>query len=439
MLRVAAIILLVATSVQSSTLLVPQAAQKSSAGTPAVQTNSTSNVTAVPGVDVVQGGDTGSSGAAAVALATSGGALGGLTTGNTTLRVEPASATFPRVATEVTSLRDAHSRVVANPDGTLTETSSSGRLNYRTGGGPWQAIDTTLTSSGETPGYNLVESSNNGKIVFNTTSPNEPLAAMIGAGFSLSVRVLGIAGVGARQGTTGLTYGTSKGDSSVRFDATSDGFEFGAVLNRAGAPSSYAFALDAHGLTLAVAPDGRTVMVLSGQGIDQKLVGAISAPTLYDARSVVAPASDVTVSLDDSASGLRTGETLLSYSIDAGWLASSGRAYPVTLDPSACVRWDATSNCAINVNGKATGYVDTFVSSAAPNQAGSGSVDYVGVDPTLGTTRSLYYFPHATLPDGAQVVSATFGVYMAGGTSNGQKVRASAITTTWSGGGGAGV
>ena len=78
----------------------------------------------------------------------------------------------------------------------------------------------------------------------------------------------------------------------------------------------------------------------------------------------------------------------------------------------------------------ASGYVDTYINSTSPDQVGTGSVDYVGVDASLGKTRSLYYFPQAYLPDGAQIVSATLGVYLAGGTPGGQVVRASAIAAS---------
>ena len=77
--------------------------------------------------------------------------------------------------------------------------------------------------------------------------------------------------------------------------------------------------------------------------------------------------------------------------------------------------------------------MDTYVNSGSPDQVGSGLVDRVGVDPTLGVTRSLYFFPHANLPDGAQIVNATFGVYLAGGTASGQVVRASGIAASWNG------
>ncbi|MGD0247918.1 MAG: DNRLRE domain-containing protein, partial [Candidatus Limnocylindrales bacterium] len=425
-----------ATSVQSSSPLVPGSTSNGQGSPTPGATNSTSSVVAVPGVDVSQGGAGGAgAGSGAVALSTAGGSLGGLTSGNTTLRVEPAAASFPQTPTEVASLRDAHHRVVANPNGTLTETTSSSRLNYKTPVGTWQPIDTSLISSGSTSGYNLTERSNNGTIVFNTTSPSDPIAALVGAGFSLSFRVPGLSGSGTTQGTNGLTYGASGGDSSIVLASTADGFEFGAVLTRTGAPNKYSFAVATHGLSLVVAPDGQTIEVVSGQAPDQQLLGVISAPSLFDARGSVAPASAVTVTLDASAAGLRSGETLLTYTVDRAWLAATGRAYPVTLDPTACIAWDATSNCTVNVSGRANGYVDTYVSSAAPDQVGTGTVDRIGVDPTLGKTRSLYYFPHTVLPDGAQIVSATFGVHLASGTASGQHILASAIASTWGGSG----
>ena len=426
-------LILVATSVQSSVVQRPETAPNVPGSTTPAATNGISAVTSVPGVDVVQPATGTTGGNAGGALSTTDGAIGGVTTGNATQRVEPPAVTFPSTSTELVGQSDAHRRVVANPNGTLTETTSVGRLNYQDSAGAWRAIDTSLVPASSVPGYDLTERANNGTIVFNTTSASDSVAALIGSGYSLAIRVPGLTGRGKRAGGTGLVYGGTGSDASIVFDSTSDGFEFRAVLAHPDAPATYSFAIETDGLTLAVAPDGRSVEVLSGQAPNQKALGEIGAPTLLDARGVVAPAAAVKVSLDASAAGLRTGETLLTYSIDPTWLRGSGRAYPVTLDPTACIRWDATSNCTNNLSGQDNGYVETYISAATPDVVGTGSYDYVGVQSSMGATRSLYFFPHVTLPDGAQIVTATFGVHMAGGTASGQVVRASGIAATWSG------
>ena len=428
---IATALVLVATSVQSSIPFAPQSAQSGKVAATAGLKNSTDAVHSVPGVDITQGG--GNAGGGAVQVDTSGGALGGLATGNSTQRVEPAAASFPTVSTEVVSLRDAHTRVTANPNGTLSATTSVGRLNYKDSAGAWQSIDTSLVETKATPGYNLSERANSGTIVFNSTSASDPVAALLGSGFSLSVRVPDLTGSGQKSGTNGVVYAASNAASSIALQATSEGFEFGAVLSKQGAPDAYSFAVATQGLSLVLAADGRTVQVVSGQGSAQQIRGEIGAPIMFDAGGAAAPDSAVRVALDSHAAGLRDGETMLTYTLDRSWLESSGRAYPVTLDPTACIRWDATSNCAINVAGSSTGYAETFVQAGAPDENGDGTVDHIGVDPNLGLTRALYFFPHAGLPDGAQIVSANLSVYHAGGSVSGQVVRASGIAGTWGG------
>ena len=428
-----ATLLLIATMVDSSIVPGPWSATGPGGSSPGA-TNSSSLVNVAPGVAIVQSGSTSgsSSSAGAVALSTKGGKLGGIATGNVTQRVDPAPASFPSQPTEIVTLRSAHSRYVANPNGTISETVSSARLNFQDSTGAWKPIDTALVGSTATSGYNLSETSNNGGIVFNTSSASSPIAALVGPGFKLSFRVADLTGKVSRSGADGLAFATSSGHSSIVTSANSDGFEFGAVLSASSAPNSYSFAVGTDGRTLALAPDGSSVEVLQGQSPNQKLLGLISAPTLLDAHGAAAPSSSVKVALDSSAAGLRSGETMLTYTIDPSWLAGSGRAYPVTLDPTACIRWDATTTCNINQAGKnGNGYVDTFINSANPNAVGTGSIDHVGVDPTLGVTRSLYYFPEAALPDGAQIVSASLGVYVAGGTQNGQVIQAAGITAGW--------
>ena len=439
------VLVLVATSVQSSNPVRPESApntanaQASPASPTSEPANTTSSVVTAQGVDVTGGSDgSGGSGGSTtnsqtVALSTTGGALGGYASGNATLRVEPAAATFPKVPTEVVSLRDAHRRVVANPNGTLTATASTARLNFQDSSGSWQAIDASLTSSGSTKGYNLAEASNNGTIAFNTTTVSDPIAILAGSSFSLTFRVPGLSGEGKQAGPSGLQYvGTGSG-SSIVLNSNSDGFEFGATLHAKDAPSSYSFAVGTNGLSLAVAPDGRSVEVLTGQGSDKKVLGIVSAPSLMDARGGIAPAEAVGVGLDPAAPGLRDGETMLTYTIDRNWLAASGRAYPVTLDPTVCINWDANANCSLNVQGRGNGYVDTYINETSPDQVGTGTFDFVGTDASGGKIRSLYYFPHLNLPDGAQIVNAQMSVFLADGTAPGHSVVASGIASTWSG------
>jgi hypothetical protein len=106
---------------------------------------------------------------------------------------------------------------------------------------------------------------------------------------------------------------------------------------------------------------------------------------------------------------VRPDEVLLTYAVDPTWLAAPERAYPVVLDPTACIRYGGSSGCTINGG---TGYRDAYVESGSPDTSPTGTTVQIGYDSTagLGQMRGEFFPPMLALPDGAVVTNATFTV-----------------------------
>ena len=120
------------------------------------------------------------------------------------------------------------------------------------------------------------------------------------------------------------------------------------------------------------------------------------------------PASDLAT--------LSSHEVMLDYRIDPTWLHADGRAFPVTLDPTACIGYQA-AGCTINTkvwqpgSGSPVAF-EWFLNSGGATPVGwtvmrSGYDAQSGDGGFYGAMRMLYYFPDTALPDGAQITKAT--------------------------------
>ncbi|MEO6627909.1 MAG: DNRLRE domain-containing protein, partial [Aquihabitans sp.] len=245
-----------------------------------------------------------------------------------------------------------------------------------------------------------------------------------------------------------LRFSPDRSRSQVYARPTERGFEFGATLADAGAGPNYTFALDLRGLTATVADDGQTIILtaaIRGEGAsDTQLVGVISAPVLLDADEVPAAPDTVKVkildpvatsALDgvpaDAIASMTSTETILRYEIDPSWLAESGRRFPVTLDPKACLG-EGASGCDINGTGN---NFDHFVMSGLPTQVPVGwTVVRVGYDTgSMNTVRGLFYFEDVTLPDGAVIYDSSLLLHVSSlvGGASGKSVTAYRVKDGW--------
>ena len=124
---------------------------------------------------------------------------------------------------------------------------------------------------------------------------------------------------------------------------------------------SYAFTLTLSGLTAELEESGR-ISISDAETAEPKYV--IPAPYMYDADGNLS--YDVTYTLTE----VKTGMYLLTVEADETWINASGRAFPVTIDPTLI---------------PSVGVYDTYVSSATPNTSHATST-YLEVN---GTSTAL--------------------------------------------------
>src|SRR5206468_2081811 len=150
------------------------------------------------------------------------------------------------------------------------------------------------------------------------------------------------------------------------------------------------------------------------------------------APSPLTPTSDV------PAVTLAAGEALVTYEIDAGWLGSPAREFPVTVDPTVCIGAGAGSGSGCDFTSTSGSY-DHYIAQGAPDTAMTGSYVRVGWDSQTGdggtynNLRGLFYFPDYALPDGASILSAALNLTIANtyGNARGQTVGAYLVTRPW--------
>jgi RHS repeat-associated protein len=221
-----------------------------------------------------------------------------------------------------------------------------------------------------------------------------------------------------------VDFAGSTANDSFNVVPTPEGFEFSATLANANAAATYQLALNTHGLVASLDPDGMTIDVTDPTAIDPTaIVGMISAPALQQATGGAVDPSEITVSLDPSASSLRPDETMLTYTINPTWLHDPARAFPVVLDPTVCMAY-AYTYCTAS-----TTTTDTFVmngSAYAGKHQSGWTVDRVGTSVQgdgYGVMRTLLWWNLPVIPDGNVITAAdvVVGQYWNGGTA-GEKI-----------------
>ncbi|GAA1722955.1 hypothetical protein GCM10009765_83670 [Fodinicola feengrottensis] len=236
--------------------------------------------------------------------------------------------TSKRVATKST----ATSTYFQNADGSYTRRLSEQPTNYKDSSGAWQAIDTGLTSVDG----RWKEKANSLALDFagSATDPNLVrfgLDNSLTAGRGISYGLQGATAVAPAIAGSTATYPGVLPDTDLQVHPTNSGVKESVILHSATAANSWVFPLKLRGLTASQQADG-SISLTDSTG---KPAGRIPAPYAYDSK--VDPSSGdpattraVTSKLTTAADGQQTIETTL----DATWLKSPQRVFPVTVDPS---------------------------------------------------------------------------------------------------------
>ena len=139
---------------------------------------------------------------------------------------------LPKVATEIPSMRDEHSRTLLNPDGTYTLEATEGRMNYQAPDGTWQPEDLSLTPDAAGL-FDLRVKASDRVVRFGSTDADAGLASITADGHVISIRAIGFGAADTRAGDDNrVAFAGSGANGQVFAVPTDTGFEFGVTVDR---------------------------------------------------------------------------------------------------------------------------------------------------------------------------------------------------------------
>ncbi len=312
---------------------------------------------------------------------------------------------------EVADLRTATSRTKRDATGRLTTTVYAEPVNYRDTSGRWVPIDTRLSATGD----GWANTTNSFQTRFRRAL-SEGFLRLDVAGQPYTLSMTGAAAApatvdGARVSYTGVGPGVD-----LRYELSAVGVKETLVLADAAAPTSYRFSLATPaGVTAVQRADGSVELRRAGT---ERQVMVLPAPTVADA-----PARDKTMSVPQrgpaglAVSPVRPGLLALDLSVDAGWLRSPLRRFPVLLDPTFIIQPDVK---------------DATFFGTCPTCAGAQWPElYMGTDSST-SYRAAVQFNLSGIPAG-RVDSAQLGLtaawYLAG--TDPHQINVHRITGAW--------
>ncbi|MEV6813907.1 DNRLRE domain-containing protein, partial [Micromonospora sp. NPDC051296] len=299
---------------------------------------------------------------------------------------------------ELTAERTANSRVYLLSDGRTQAEISAVPLHYQDAKGRYQPIDTGIRPTGE-KGYVQGNRTNTFTSLFGDNS--KELVRFERDGLSIE---LGLAGAAKDikpevKGST-VTYRGLAGGADVVYDVTTTALKEEIVLREAPkGPVSYTFTLDTDGLTAQQREDGSIAFVRPDGGAP---VFVMPPPFMYDAKDdKSSPVGKVWSDKVTQRVAQTYGQTSVTVSANADWLADPARVYPVVIDPT------------IKIQPVPTDAKDVQIYSGNPTHK-------YGLDPTQwplkvgtdsGIWRSLVQFDTRPIPPNTTIDDARLELY----------------------------
>jgi len=322
------------------------------------------------------------------------------------------TGSVPPAADEVPGLRTRTSRTYL-VNGEYQAVLYSGSVNYRDASGAWQPIDDSLVAS-TAAGYALQNKANQYTLLLPSTLNSAPISFQSPSG-SLKMQLLGTAtGATATVAGATVTYVNALPGVSVSLTAGNDAVK--ESLTMSGPQSA-----DALVYSLALGP-GLQASATAAGGIaitdsSRREQFTFDPPTMVDAAGAEAPTSAIALRLATTGSG-----DTVTVVPDSGWLASSVRQWPVTIDPSI-TEYNADQNCEIE-NG--VGVNTNFCGSGSELMAGFG-----GASSNVHRSALLFNIQNV-IPAGAQVNHASLNMYLdSASTTSYGNVDAFQLTQSW--------
>ncbi|WP_124777863.1 DNRLRE domain-containing protein [Micromonospora inaquosa] len=297
---------------------------------------------------------------------------------------------------ELTGKRTANSRVYQLADGRTQAEISAVPLHYKDSKGRFQPIDTKVKPTND-KGYVQSNRTNTFTSLFGDSS--KQLVRFEQDGRSIE---LGLAGAAKSVSPTvtgsTVTYKNLAGGADVVYDVTATALKEKIVLRKAPAgPASYTFTLDTAGLTAQQRQDG-SIAFLGRDGGEPVFV--MPAPFMYDDKDdASSPHGKVWSDKVSQRVQQMYGQTTVTVSADAAWLADPARVYPVVIDPTIKIQPvpDDAQDVAIYSGATTTNYNDTYQLNVGTTAA--------------ATWRSLLKFNLDTIPDNTPIDDAQLQLY----------------------------
>lgn len=234
---------------------------------------------------------------------------------------------------ELIAKRSAYSKTFRNMDGTTTVQVSSVPVHYRTAGGAWEVIDTTLENAasevdedGEEYGFKVV------KNAFQTYLPKRGRGwvTLKSGQSSIAFKLISNSNKTFRKQREGIIANEVLNNCDLSFTVKQGALKEDLILKNSSAPKSFEYLLKLRGLRLEN-KDGQLEFI-DGQG---KSILMMTQFFMYDAKGEVSKDIDVRYQ--------QTGQVYrLTVTPSQAWLTDPARVYPVTVDPTI---YDVTLNC----------------------------------------------------------------------------------------------
>lgn len=334
----------------------------------------------------------------------------------------PAPGQTPAVPGEVPWKRTSTTRTIRNANGRYTMEAFTHPINYQDSG-VWQPIDNTLVVSSKL-GYDWTNKANAFEVHLKKDLDDKPLAVVVGD----DTYTLTPQGLAKQQGAkTGAeaSYPGVAASTDLSYLATESGVKETLTLHGPNSPTEFKFLFEGPTGTKVVPQSDGSLGVESSEG---KRVFLFEEPWAQEHQlpGIVSPIdpSDRHVSMSVKEVQLPVGFEL-TLSIDADWLKTPGRRFPVIVDPTIVIQ-----------PGQAQAR-ETYVLSNCLTGSCSGTVPgtyvLVGTDPSI-KARTMLAFDTTAVPYHSPISSATLTATVNGcmyTCANAQTIEAHQFTADW--------
>ena len=310
--------------------------------------------------------------------------------------------------------RTSRSQTFLNPNDSFTTKLYPIPVFYRDASGHWQPINNSLTPNNASKFTNQAgplhatfpQTLANGAAIAVSPggNPNEFEMSLIGETETAPATVKG----------NSISYPNVHPGVDLSYAMQADHVKESIILHSATAPTTFSFLLHAPGITFSQLQDGSIV----GKNAQGNSLYTIPAPFMTDAHGAMSKA--VTSALSTNSRG----DTVLTVSANATWLADPARAYPVTIDPS------------VSVTPIGSNVMNSSIASGYPTASyDSDSHLYVGYASGYDILRGLVEFQD--LPNllaggtSATITNASLYLYQDSASTGGLAVQVLPITQSW--------